>query len=124
MALQAADRARIIMDLIRNGDVADETVYRNVDKAPVPVFNRYVGVFYRQQGALLDVEGNRIEFDDLTDEQKGVYYMDALRRLHGSAFIDAVVADAAQLASSNAADNARSDVENDLGQPETGRPRV
>jgi len=52
MALTAIQRCRIILDLLKDGDVADEAVYRKVDMADEKVTLKYCQAFYGPGGPL------------------------------------------------------------------------
>lgn len=46
MALTFTERVGIILDLIKDGDVANEAVYASADKATVPVRNKYADALW------------------------------------------------------------------------------
>ena len=82
MALSTLDRARIVLDLVRDGDVANEAAYANVDKIGAASGNKWAEAFYDAYGPLIDEAGAPLVFADLTAMQKGSFYLNQLRIFH------------------------------------------
>jgi len=115
MALNDINRVRIIMDLIKDGDVADEGAYVGVDLFDGSRADTWIASFYAAYGPLHDGEGAPIPYESLSNAQKASFYMDQQIEFHRQARIAAELrlAQAAAAAATRAAID--SDITTDFG---------
>lgn len=81
MALTPVVRARVIMDLVKDGVVLNERPYGNVDLAAAPVAIKYAQAFYDAYGPqLFEVDG--VTPRDPTNAELARNYLKVLRKFH------------------------------------------
>lgn len=121
MAVPLLDRARIILDLLKDGDtVAGDAAYTGLDMIGAAAADKYLEPLYENHTWLQQVDGNgdKIAYASLTNNQKAVVLMNFLRRTlrwereRWKASIDG------QTAYNNSKATIESDADTDLGAEE------
>lgn len=109
MALSNIQRARIIFDLLRDGEVANQAAYANVDMAPAALTLKYAAAMYQHGAALAPGAAP-------TNDQLAAGFLRALRLILRSAAIESRVP-AAGRAAANAEETAvLGETRQDLGE--------
>ncbi len=116
MALSDIDRARVIMDLVKDGNVANETPYNNVDKIDAPTGLKYVDAFVDVFGPIRDNEGNEVETP--TNAQKARFYLNRLKQHHRDVLMTARVPAAATAARETEQSTVATELNNEIGTNE------
>ena len=114
MALNDINRVRIIMDLIKDGDVTSEAAYSGVDLFDAGKTDDWVEAIYDAYGPLYDVDSVPIPYVSLTNAQKAAFYMDKQIEFHRQARIAADVRSAADTAAAAARASIESDIVTDF----------
>lgn len=116
MALNDIKRVRIIMDLIKDGNVTDEGAYVGVDLFDAIRADSWVNAFYTAFGPLYDQDGVPIPYGSLTNAQKASFYMDQLIEFHRQARMAADIRAAEAAAAATARASIESDITADFGE--------
>mgnify|MGYP001574122804 CR=1 FL=1 len=85
-AITNVNRARIIMDLLKDGTVANETPYASLDLATAPVADKYATAFWNVFGP--DKDGMRNPILNPTNNQLAVFFLKRLG-VHCKAVLEA-----------------------------------
>ncbi len=79
MAIGPTDRVGVILDLLKDGDVPDESLYAGLEKATPGLITRVAQSVYFQQPPV-DPEGQVIPFGQLGQEDRARVILNTLRR--------------------------------------------
>ena len=114
MSLTSVVRVRIIMDLLKDGDVGTEANYDSslIDYIDAPTALKHANAFVLAYGPIPNVEG------DPTNEQKATFYLNCLRKHHAEVTKSVrgpAAGDAARIAE---IDVVTAEVESELGTDE------
>lgn len=85
MALSFVNRARMIMDLIRDGSVSSESAYSGVDLINASVGLKYLDAMLEVYGNILPTPPNTTieeELASMSSSEKSRLYINFLRRFH------------------------------------------
>ncbi len=117
MALTNVQRARIIMDLVKDGNVGNEANYgAGVDKIAVPTAGKYADAFIDVFGPVRDSNGEEVVSP--TAEQKALFYINRLRAHHRDVLLSARVPAAAETARTTEQGTVNTEVDTEVGTPE------
>lgn len=123
MALSTLDRARIILDLVKDGEVATEAAYANVDKIGAAAGNKWAEAFYDAYGPIMGIDeetGGQVPlaFEDLTNAEKGAFYMNQLRLWHQNVLLGVRLGSARETAANTERATVLAEVASELGVSE------
>jgi len=109
------NRVLIVMDLIKDGTVANAAPYASVDLFNGAKADGWVESFYTVYGPLYDNDGVAIPYASLTNDQKAAFYMDQQIEFHRQVRQSAEVKQAADAAATIARAAIETELTEDFG---------